>query len=490
MTTSYNLLDEPWLPVVSGPRSASVGIREFFTNAHDFDDLAVPVPPAASGLWRILYAIGARVTGLDQSDDWGDRQADWLDRGEFDSDRVDAYLSQHRERFDLFHPERPWLQDPRLRTQCTKTSSVNKLVFDRPAGNTHVWFGHYTDGDPVPIPSSEAAWYLVAQLYYGASGQCTSREVDGQKFTNSNAGPLRGAMSYHPVGKNLFESLILGMPPMLQANEVEDRCPWERGSLPLPLGVPYEATWPAGLLTARFQHAVLLVPASDGRTVTDAYVTWAWRRPPDRARDPYVVRKLSKQGNWYQLQADGARALWRDVDALLADDTDGRHRPEIMASAADLDPDARIRAFGFDQDGQAKDRQWFTAVTPPILRWLGTRDVEVSRGVSALQEAADLVGHRLGFVMKAVWQEMVNAKDNTGPWVRPAEAYYWARAEDLFWKHVRDRDFEDPKRAFKALGHRSIDYAADAETRRPRVAGAVASAHRRLASIGKEGVGA
>ncbi|MDG4768628.1 type I-E CRISPR-associated protein Cse1/CasA [Solwaraspora sp. WMMD406] len=491
MTKSFDLVDRPWIPVVARGESVLVGLRELFVRAACFEDMVLPVPPAASGLWRILYAITARVTGLDSvgGAQWRRRQDLVLDQGAFVAEEVDAYFAKYRGRFDLFDSVRPWLQDPRLAVECPRSSGVNKLVFDRPAGNTQVWFGHHTDADAVALPAGEAAWYLIAQLYYGASGRCSSREVAGQRFANSNAGPLRGAMSYHPLGENLFESLVVGVPPgRTGQNEEPDLCPWERDELPDPLAVPWSASWPCGALTGRARHAVLLVPDGAGEAVTDAYVTWSWRLPGPEQDDPYVVRRQKKEGGWYQLPADGSRALWRDVDALLGGSSEiTSHRPDIMITAADLGLDGRIRAYGFDQDGQAKDRQWFTAVTPPVLGWLRERDPVTADGVAVLTRAAETIGRRVGTSLRQAWRDVANVKDRDGPWARTGEAYYWARAEAVFWKHVGEGRFTDGGRAFARLGHEAIDYAADGEASPPRIVRAVQTAHRLLSTPAKKG---
>ncbi|MEU8314395.1 type I-E CRISPR-associated protein Cse1/CasA [Micromonospora sp. NPDC048887] len=492
MMISFDLVDRPWIPVTVGGESESVGLRELFVRAAEFDDLVLPVPPAASGLWRILYAITARVTGLDalRGDRWRQRQEQVLDRGGFVADDVDAYFEEYRGRFDLFDSQRPWMQDPRLAAECPKSSGVNKLVFDRPAGNTQVWFGHHTDAAPAApaaLAPGEAAWYLIAQLYYGASGRCSSREVAGQKFANSNAGPLRGTMSYHPLGENLFESLVVGVPPEVSVqDEGPDLCPWERDELPNPLDVP-SVSGRCGALTGRARHAVLLVPDAVGEAVTGAYVTWAWRLAGPEVRDPYVVHRQNKDGGWYQLPADGSRALWRDVEALLGGAGEIKtRRPDIMATAADLELDGRVRAYGFDQDGQAKDRQWFTAVTPPILGWLRERDPAIAHGVAGLTRAAESSGRRVGAVLRQVWRETVNAKDREGPWARTAEAIYWSEAEAVFWEHVRDRRFSDGSKAFAHLAHDAIDRAAG-DVSAPRLVRAVQTAHRLLSTPSKKG---
>lgn len=491
MTKSFDLADRPWIPVVAGRDSKLVGLRELFLRAAEFDDLAVPVPPAASGMWRILYAITARVTGLDalRGAQWRQRQEQVLDQSGFALDDVDAYFGKYRDRFDLLDAHRPWMQDPRLAVECPKPSGVNKLVFDRPAGNTQVWFSHHTDANPVALAPGEAAWYLIAQLYYGASGRCSSREVAGQKFANSNAGPLRGTMSYHPLGENLFESLVVGVPQRKAGQGAgPDLCPWERDKLLDPLSGPGAVSWPCDALTSRARHAVLLVPDAAGEAVTDAYVTWAWRLPGPAHADPYVVRRQNKEGDWYQLPADGSRALWRDVDALLGGNSEVQtHRPDIMNSAADLELDGRVRAYGFDQDGQAKDRQWFTAVTPPILGWLRERDPGTAHGVAALTRAAESIGRRLGAALRQAWREVANVKDREGLWARVGEAYYWTRAEAVFWEHVRDGRFTEGGRAFARLGHEAIDQAADGVASSPRMVRAVQTAHRLLSTPSKKG---
>lgn len=459
------------------PQIGLFGLRNLLVDAHRIEDLALPVPPAAAGLWRILYAITARVTGLDQ-DASLEFQGDWLDRGAFVPDKIDAYFDAYPDRFNLFDAYRPWLQDPRLAVECPKASGVNKLLFDRPAGNTQVWFGHHTDAEPVAVPAAEAAWYLIAQLYYGASGRCSSRTMRGESYANSYAGPLRGAMSFHPRGRNLFESLILGVPAAPHQDDIPDRCPWEAPDLPDPLALPAPVTWPGGLLTGQARHAILLVPSGEG--VVDGYVTWGTRHPAPLQRDPYVVRRQNAEGGWYQLPADGSRSLWRDVDALLGGTSTSVQRPEIMRTLAALEVDGRVRAYGFDQDGQAKDRQWFTAVTPPILAWLNERDPGTASGVSGLTRAAETFGGKLGAVLRLAWQEMSNVKDRQGPWVLTAQAFYWAEAERLFWDLVYAQRFDGAGSAFAALGHRAIDHAADSPVATARQVRAVQTAHRLL----------
>ncbi|MEU9356485.1 type I-E CRISPR-associated protein Cse1/CasA, partial [Streptomyces griseoloalbus] len=192
MTVSggFDLRVEPWIPVrwLTG-EPARVGLCDLFKRAHEIEDVEIPVPPAAAGLMRVLAPISARIAAdgedrlddpdvAEDIDDWFSLRERVLKAGRFDPQAVDAYFGQEdlAGRFDLFHPERPFLQDPRLRTECVDAkgapnpSGVNKLVMGRPTGvNGAVLFGHFTDTAPVPVPAAEAAWHLIAQLYYGPS---------------------------------------------------------------------------------------------------------------------------------------------------------------------------------------------------------------------------------------------------------------------------------------------------------------------------------
>ncbi|MGP3959724.1 type I-E CRISPR-associated protein Cse1/CasA [Nonomuraea sp. 3N208] len=475
-----DLLTGGWITVPSGP---AVGIHDLFAGAHDFEDIVTPLTPAGSGLWRVLTVIAARVTGLDKPADfteWDRRRQAVLKSGSFDEEAVTSYFDRYRDRFALFHADRPFLQDPRLAEQCGKTSGINKLVLSRPAGNNQVWFDHHTDIDARPIPPEEAVWYLLAQLYYGPSGRCTSRTVAGRSEANSTAGPLRGTISFHPLGRNVFESLVVGIPYPGNQPTAEDLAPWERDDLPNPLGLPPSPTGVAGVLTGRFRHATLL--AQHNGMVTDAWITWAWRQPTTPAQDPYLIYQENKTGDRYARGARAERALWRDVDALLLHDVGDEHarRPDVLDKAESLPFELldalRVRAFGFDQDGQTRDRQWFTATTPAILSLL--QDPDSAVGVSRVRISAERVGRHLRSALRNAWVAINDPSNGQGspvrgdippgPWREQGDASYWPRTESLFWQKVFARRFEEPARDFITLAAQIYDKVTDKAGSAPR----------------------
>ncbi|MGW2492574.1 type I-E CRISPR-associated protein Cse1/CasA [Streptomyces sp. NPDC001606] len=471
VSAGYDLRVEPWIPVrlLTG-QSARLGLCDLFKRAHEIDDLEIPVPPAAAGLLRLLAPIAARIAAVDGDrlddpdvaediEDWFVLREGVLKAGRFAPDAVDAYFGRTdlEGRFDLFHPARPFLQDPRLRVECVDArgapnpSGVNKLVMGRPTGiNGAVLFGHFTDTAPVPVPAAEAAWHLIAQLYYGPSGQCTPRRITAERAGSGDAAPLRKSISYFPWGPDLFTTLVLAVPiPQGEVDwESEDACPWEE-ELNAPLEPLPPVTWPGRMLTGRFRHAALLMPSEDGRRVIDAYLTWSTHEPPQKVRDPYQILDPRKDGDFQPREADGARALWRDLDALLLKDSrqDARRPPALEHLPASLRPRLRVRAYGFDQDGQQKDRVWFRATSPQVLQWQDESDEDMAYHVKRCHAAAEKTGERLDFASRIAWKlatdthadRLPKAKikldaRKPGPWASAALTRYWPAAESTFWQ--------------------------------------------------------
>lgn len=526
MGGGWDLRERPWIPVrfLSGA-AAWVGLRELFHRAHEIEDLEVPVPPAASGLLRILAAMTSRIAGagnLRLADAalgqdviaWRRLRNDCLTAGKFDPHAVDAYFDVDvpAGRFDLFDAERPFLQDPRLRKECVdaggkpNSSGVNKLVFGRPTGvNGAVLFGHFTDGDPVPVPAAEAAWHLIAQLYYGPSGQCTPRRITEHRTGSQDAGPLRKTISFHVWGQDLHTSLVMGVPAPNDQFEhgPADRCPWEDDELPVPLDPLRPLTWPGRWLTGRARHAVLLEPSADCSTVTDAWVTWGTHEPPPAVADPHVVLNRPRTGGGppYGRMADGQRALWRDLDALLLKDDGQGKRPLAFENIPyRLSPELSVRAYGFDQDGQQRDSCWFEATTPPVLAWQeGTGDLGdlMASYVGECREAAEDVGSRLDYAARLAWKlatdppQDASAKvrldrDRPGPWARRATGHFWPAAERTFWALLTPEQAErggKPYEPFVRVALDALDVAMGVDRADVRAARARVSARRAIRAV-------
>lgn len=436
-----------------------VGLRDLFVHAHEIEALTITPAPALSAMYRLLYAMMARITGLDDPgdgpEDWLDRRQEFLDRP-LDPKSVDAYFEEWSGRFDLFDPERPFLQDPRLADPavCPKSAGVNKLALGRPAGNNSVWFGHHWDASAIPIPAAEAFTALLVWLYYGPSGRCGTRTHEGTTKADVSAGPLRSTLSYHPEGDTLLATLLAGLtPPPPGLSPDQDLCPWELPDLPDPLAPPPDPTpypGPRSRLTGGWQHALLLVPDATGDYVTDAYITWGRRHKQPSTNDAYLIHQLSQQGNPYARPADAGRALWRDLDGLLqldANNAAAPRRPEVFETVDDLGT-FRVRALGFQQDGKTKDIQFVSATTPPLLFRIREDDHRAARRIGELRSFGELYGRRLDLAVKRAWALVTDGKPGRCAWAEHAAAVYWPEAEEIFWLRMRSQDFTDPWRPF------------------------------------------
>lgn len=504
-TGTFNLLDEPWIPVrwtasaTNPPGAPAVGLRELLQRSSDIAGLAVCEPPAHSALLRILYALTARVTDLDEAGpgDWGERRWEVQKAGCLPQERVEAYLSRYRARFFLYDPDghRPWMQDPRLAEQCDggNTAGVNKLIVTRPSGNNHAWFRHGSDLAPDLPTASQAALNLLVWHYYGPSGRISSREVNGVKSASMTAGPLRTALSYHPEGDTLFESLLAGLvPPSTTVRRTQDLCPWEQDELPDPEKTPGAPAGPCSRLTARSQHALLLVPGGDnGEVVADAFITWAYRTGRMPRDDDFLIWQVSQQGNRYPRPADSQRALWRDLDALLLQHPGGTaqaRQPKVFASASEVSESLRVRALGFEQEGQAKDTQFVDGSTPSVLGYVEDLAPRTAPAVGQLRQLGEMYGRRLNRAVQRAWSAyMDDSKADGKAWAAQASARYWPQAEAEFWDRFRQLDHTrqvldvgfDPaatRTAFLRLAQEAYDDVTASVTRTLRGAKAVSDA--------------
>ncbi|MCD9904242.1 type I-E CRISPR-associated protein Cse1/CasA [Streptomyces sp. MT29] len=507
-TPASNLIDQPWIPVAwlegkSGP--PYVGLRSLFLRAGEIRTLLIPEAPAHSALLRLLYALTARITALDEAGpgSWGDRREEILEQG-FPEQSIElpggckagiaGYFDQWSHRFDLFDRDRPWLQDPRLPDECDRnqTAGIHKLVMSRSAGNNHSWFGHWSHAELVLPHLSQSALSLLTWHYWGAPGALSRRAVGHVSHHYAKASPLRAALSYHPECDNLFMTLLAGLtPPDGDVSRQTDLCPWERKDLPDPLKPMPEPQGPCSRLTACSQHALYLVAAEDGEHTTDAYITWAYDAGRIRPEDDYLIWDIGKDGETFPRLARSSRSLWRDIDALLLKQLDDASpiQPKVMDHAFDVSEYLRVRALGFEQDAsQAANHQYVDSTTPVLLSRVEEDVVSSELPVRQLRELGELFGHRLEQATKEAWLKYTDDKKNDpGAWLDAVAARYWPSAEDEFWSRFRQLprsdgavdsgfDFEAACRAFGRHALDAYEAVTDSVTRTPRGAKAVTSA--------------
>ncbi|MFD5179471.1 type I-E CRISPR-associated protein Cse1/CasA [Nocardia sp. NPDC058379] len=474
----FDLRVEPAIPVFASATAGSgqddvewVGLRELLVNAHLCADLAMTSPPAAAGMLRVLFTIAARITGLDKATtrpEFEERRLDVAESGQFAVDAIDGYLNRPDldGRWDLFDPVWPWLQDSRL-TEQAQRKPVNVLDPTRPADNTPIWWQHTSNTHAPDIAAPYALQCLLAHHWYGSGGTGGTRTVGPVSNQHMSAGPLRGTVSFYPLGRNLFETLIAGIPsPGTAQGAGDDLAPWEVRNRHDPLAQPPEATWPGGLLTGQSRHAVLMVPTDDEKSVCGCYLTWSSKDRHLPIADPYTIQDRVND-TWRARSAQAARAVWRDLDALLAD-REGQRRPAVLSATSTLPIDwqsaLRVRVHGWDQDRQSTDRLVFTATTPELLRWSYENDPDAADGAAELHAAAEDVHDVLCTALRRAYRNLGTGSSSARrqddiPWIAPAQAYYWPESEALFWQLLEQRRFDRTYQAFLGPALRAVDAA-------------------------------
>lgn len=367
----------------------------------------------------------------------------------------------------------------------------------RPGGNNLAWFSPHSHHTAEPVPTPEALQILLIHHYFGRPGNGTPRTIDDTTTAKQSSGPLRASVSFHPLGRTLHETLLAGVPAFTGDEQPPgaDTCPWEEPAPPDPKAPLRPPTWPGRQLTGLSRHAILLVPGQDGATVTDAYITWATQQPKLITTDPYLAYRFIPQRKNVPRRrtlhrADASRAWWRELETLLlAPDEHGTHlRPAIFDTLNDLPESVRrslrIRVHGFDQDSsQAIDRQWYTALTPPLLNWTQEHDPGKAQLIAECCREAEWAAHQLETVAKEAWKAATASsptKNQQPPWASKALTRYWPKAETVFWRLLDEPDTGAPAAFAAAAANALREVTEAARIRHNSAARAVAHAVRAL----------
>ena len=320
MTVSYDLRTQPWIPCVRNDGAAvTLSLQATLAEAHTLREPGGESPLVTAALYRLLLAVLHRVyAGPADPGAWG---AIW-DARQFDAARLNAYFDRWGDRFDLFHPERPFYQAPDDRV---KPKSVTALVHHVASGNNATLFDHHTDEGGLALTPPEAARMVVVAQTFGMGGLSG---IPGVAFTGA---PWVGGIVLLVQGKTLFDTLVLNMlaynenekPPCQRTSR--DRPAWEQDDpfspeRQIPHGYLDYLTWQ--------NRRVLLFPAetANGVLVREMTVAPALRLDAE-VYDPQKHYRIDKKLGHLALRFNEDRALWRDSAAIFEMRGDDYHPP-------------------------------------------------------------------------------------------------------------------------------------------------------------------
>lgn len=400
---TFDLTSQPWIPcrLPASGRPVELSLHDVFARADEVVEVADPSPLVAGALHRLLLAVLHRVYGPTTVDDW---ERLWA-LGRFDLAPLDRYLADHRERFDLFHPQFPFYQTPALPERYAQpVAKLAQIGLGTTAGNNPALFSHDSDDSPRPIGAAAAARFLVANQTFAVGGTL-SRERD--ESPSAVASHLFKSALVINVGRSLFETLLLNAVRVDGAREepfpfdpTEDRPAWEQGP---PARGTRRVRGYLDLLTWQFRR-IQLLQDPDG-TVRRAVIMDGWALPShlELSKHETMVAYRRARGRtnpgalWEPIGFETERALWRDGTALIrwsrgpSDEGDTR-APRVVRWVAELvqygilprDSSVALAAYGLCAN-RSKLLLWRHERLPVPLHYLDSteRAAELSAELSS-----------------------------------------------------------------------------------------------------------
>lgn len=324
MKTSFNLVDEPWLPCeLPGGRRTELGLRAALTKAHEIGAIVDSSPLVTVCVHRLLLAIVHRVVdGPRNAEAWSETFA----KGRLDEPRINAYLDAWQERFDLFHAERPFMQ---VRGLPFEPDEADMLIEHRARwGGGRELFEHRPESESTRLAPAEAARGLLVMHGYSAGGLVRK---PGEP-TSATASPLRAGLQALVMGSTLFETLLLNLliydpakgRPFASAHKgAKDAPSWELEPQPQRLSMAKEpVNQPRGWLELLTWQSRRLELSRDAAGLVSGIVRAVGQgmQLPENVVDPFVVRKQTEKGV-ITVGLDPQRAVWRDLTSLVRSTT-------------------------------------------------------------------------------------------------------------------------------------------------------------------------
>ena len=246
----FNLLNEKWLRVMTNDCCLhEVSLMDALVNAHTYATLASELPTLDIALLRlllaVLHSVFSRVneTGasspITDADDALDRWESLWKLGHFPAAPIQDYLAKYRERFYLFHPERPFYQVNSAKAGTEYTAAkLNGSISE--SSNKIRLFPARTGAGKSLLTYAEAARWLI----YLNGFDDTSAKPKQKGLPSPGAGWLGKLGLIAAQGDTLFETLMLNLVLLNERGEAwgenkpvwELEIPriWERSEIPLP----------------------------------------------------------------------------------------------------------------------------------------------------------------------------------------------------------------------------------------------------------------
>lgn len=354
MTTSFNLVHQPWIDCITDEGPATLSLTDIFDGSHRVQRISGDHAPQDYAVLRLILAIFWRAYARQVSSEQksgGRRRAtfSWQRWLESTRDRLHregqdpvvlSYLAEIEDRMDLFDPYVPFMQVPGLETTSGETAPVTAII---PESRPEVLA---TRSDITSISFAEAARRLVEIHATDRSGRKSPISGDPRGTSSGNpvgpgyTGSTGGVVV---VGRDLLDTLVLNSTSTCIMGCDHDLPVWERtqdtgdprgtrGYDPAPQGPADLATWQTR--RTRLIH--------DDESVSGVVLCCGDKiESHTPGMDPMTshVNRGKKKGEvlYKPLRHFRTRTAWRSLDALTVIDKNPLETKDRMVRPAVID---------------------------------------------------------------------------------------------------------------------------------------------------------
>ncbi|MEN9231452.1 MAG: type I-E CRISPR-associated protein Cse1/CasA [Thermostichus sp. DG02_5_bins_236] len=423
---SFNLLDESWIPVVTPKfQIREVSLIELFQSWESLREIQADNPPTTLALYRLLLAILHRAYNGPRNEDH------WAEIFDDNGQVAIMYLESQRDRFDLLHPDHPFMQDPDLPLEkAVPIYALHTMSTSQVFSHEHEWSGY-------GISLSQAARLLVR--LQGVDITSLRAFYVGQPSGNRSAvnTPTINAANVLVRGSTLKQTLMFNLMHYDPAAEMpsvvtgEDLPTWEtsyagKPKKTAPKGYISYLTFPWRRLRLFPEHdEVSQVAITMGNSLPDKVSPQQWECGVAYREDKPVRLSLSRQ-------------LWRNADAFLLT-ADKQHRPRIVDWLATLKRDDSVEEVvtfqisGLSAD-KAKPLGWSWEQFSAPIQYLTDADLaQTLKSAIAIAESHQQVFRSFkGSPYFALAEVLKNGDPGSLANALDGESRYWATLDRAF----------------------------------------------------------
>jgi len=227
---SFNLWTEPWITLEQNDgQLAQVSIHDALLNTKDYTAIYDSSPLVVVGIHRLLTAILQDALKPKENDDL---EQFW--KNGFPADKIEGFGKKYADRFDLFSPDKPFLQSadlpmfPATKEDIKGKTLVVRLFPEIPSGELISHYRHTNEDDQVFSPATAAKGLVALPPFVSSGGPGLMPSINGVP-----------PIYVIPGGASLFESfcaslISAGMLNDLYGAEIDSLCWWKR---PIPIVV-------------------------------------------------------------------------------------------------------------------------------------------------------------------------------------------------------------------------------------------------------------